>query len=56
MKTTLVILAWVLFVALTGAIVVVAGATSDAGHRALEYMPDMAYAVPYNTFHQPCHA
>lgn len=50
MKTAVVILAWVLLVALAGAIVLVSAASNDTGHRALEYMPDMAYAVPYNTF------
>jgi len=28
----------------------VAGASNDAADRAFEYMPDMAYSVPYNTF------
>jgi mono/diheme cytochrome c family protein len=49
-KTKPVILAWALLAALGGAIVVVARASNDTGLRALEYMPDMAYAVPYTTF------
>src|SRR4029077_18178630 len=33
-----------------GAIVVVARASSDSSRRGIEYMPDMAYSVPYNSF------
>jgi mono/diheme cytochrome c family protein len=43
-------MAWVLFVVIMGAIVVVARASMDTGHRSMEYMPDMAYSVPYNAF------
>jgi mono/diheme cytochrome c family protein len=43
-------LAWALWVMTAGAIVAVVGASNDAGRRALEYMPDMAYSVPYNSF------
>jgi len=43
-------LAWALWVMTAGAIVAVVGASNDAGRRALEYMPDMAYSLPYNTF------
>jgi mono/diheme cytochrome c family protein len=43
-------LAWTVWVAATGAIVAVTSASSDAGRRAMEYMPDMAYSLPYNSF------
>src|SRR6185295_6726016 len=32
------------------AIVVMARASNDAGSRGMEYMPDMAYSVPYDSF------
>ena len=40
---------WVLFAITTGALVVALRA-STTGARAMEYMPDMAYAVPYKAF------
>jgi mono/diheme cytochrome c family protein len=43
-------IAWALFAAMAIAFVVVARASSDIRHRAFEYMPDMSYSVPYNTF------
>jgi mono/diheme cytochrome c family protein len=49
-KALRVILAWALFVTTTSAIIVVARASNDAGHRGTEYMPDMAYSLPYNSF------
>jgi mono/diheme cytochrome c family protein len=47
---TLTGLAWALWVMTAGAIAVVVGASNDAGRRALEYMPDMTYSLPYNSF------
>jgi mono/diheme cytochrome c family protein len=44
------VLVWVLFVATASAIVVMARASNDASLRGMEYMPDMAYSVPYNSF------
>lgn len=41
----------VTLLAVAGVAAVLAGAAaSDPGRRALEYMPDMAYSVPYNSF------
>jgi mono/diheme cytochrome c family protein len=37
-------------VALAAAVVVVVNVSGDTGRRGLEYMPDMAYSVPYNSF------
>jgi len=45
-----ILLAWALFVTTAGAIAGVASASNGAGRRAIEYMPDMAYSVPYNSF------
>jgi mono/diheme cytochrome c family protein len=45
-----VVLVWALFVAMASALVVVACASNDGSHRGMEYMPDMAYSVPYNSF------
>ena len=50
MKSSRVVLAWALFVTTASAIVVVARASNDASRRGLEYMPDMAYSVPYSSF------
>jgi mono/diheme cytochrome c family protein len=44
------ILAWALFVTTASAIVVLARASNDTSHRGMEYMPDMVYSVPYNSF------
>jgi len=49
-KTSRGVLIWALWVASAGAIVVMARAASDTSHRGMEYMPDMAYSVPYNSF------
>jgi mono/diheme cytochrome c family protein len=48
--STRVILAWTLLVTTASAIVVLAGASNDASRRGMEYMADMAYSVPYNSF------
>jgi mono/diheme cytochrome c family protein len=45
-----VVLAWALFVSTASAIVVVERASNDASRRGMEYMGDMAYSVPYNSF------
>lgn len=50
MTRSRVILTSALLVAATSAIVVTACASNDIGRRGMEYMPDMAYSVPYNSF------
>ena len=50
MKSARVGLAWALLVVSASAIVVMARAASDTSVRGMEYMPDMAYSVPYNSF------
>jgi mono/diheme cytochrome c family protein len=42
--------AWSLLAVMVIAFVVAARASNDPGLRGREYMPDMAYSVPYNTF------
>jgi mono/diheme cytochrome c family protein len=49
-KSARVGLAWALLVVSASAIVVMARAASDTSVRGMEYMPDMAYSVPYNSF------
>jgi mono/diheme cytochrome c family protein len=49
MKVVSVVAAWVLFVVTAGAVVVAVRA-SNSGERSMEYMPDMAYSVPYDAF------
>jgi mono/diheme cytochrome c family protein len=44
------VLLWALLVATASALVVIARASNDTSLRGLEYMPDMAYSVPYNSF------
>jgi len=44
------VIAWVLFVTTAGALVALARSSNDTGHRGIEYMPDMTYSVPYNSF------
>ena len=44
------VLLWALLVATASAIVVMARASNDTSLRGMEYMPDMAYSVPYNSF------
>jgi mono/diheme cytochrome c family protein len=43
-------IACVLVAAMAVAFVVGARAANDAGRRGVEYMPDMSYSLPYNTF------
>jgi mono/diheme cytochrome c family protein len=43
-------IAWALFAVMAIAFVVVARASNDAARRGVEYMPDMSYSLPYNTF------
>jgi mono/diheme cytochrome c family protein len=50
MRRAAAVLAWALFVTAASAIVVVVRASNDTGRRGMEYLPDMAYAVPYTSF------
>ena len=50
MTSLRVILAWALLVTTASAIAVMAVAATDVSRRGIEYMPDMAYSVPYNSF------
>lgn len=43
-------LAWASIAIMAGTIVVVVRASSDPSRRGIEFMPDMAYSVPYNAF------
>src|SRR5262245_50997236 len=49
MRPSSTVITWVLFGITTGALVAAVRASSD-GRRAMEYMPDMAYSVPYEAF------
>jgi mono/diheme cytochrome c family protein len=49
MKEMALVIAWALFVVTAGAVVVAVRASTSSG-RSMEYMPDMAYSVPYDAF------
>ena len=50
MKSIALVAASAVLVAMIAAIVVVVRASSDTSRRGFEYMPDMAYSLPYNSF------